>query len=175
MTAGMNARWLLALAFLGCAPADPADAPESAESTESDLTTYGRGVLATGGGYALNQPNVARELDEAGAANVPGVLTSHHSTSPYMFAATVELVAWSSVSLSGGFGDPTGAMVVRLEGKATSRQGKAAKALYEALNITAKAENGAMVKRTPRGTVSCYAYTDHYQCALSALDHVAAK
>lgn len=166
MTAGMNARWLLLLALLGCAPADAA---EDAESTESELATYGRGLLATGGGYSANQPNVARELDVAGAANVPGVLSSSHSTSPYMHAATVELVAWTNISAENG------ELQVWIKGKPASRRGKAAKALYEALNLAEVAESGAMVKRTPRGTVACYAYSDFYQCALSGLTDVEAK
>src|SRR5687768_17901538 len=95
----MNARWVfLLLAAFGCAQPEASDTAEPAESTESDLTTNGRGIVATGGGYWLNQSNVARELDLAGAANVPGVLTSAHSTSPYMHAATIELVAWTNVS-----------------------------------------------------------------------------
>src|SRR5688572_23861253 len=99
MTPRMNARWLLLLAFLGCAPAE---ASEDAESTESELTTFGRGLVATGDGQWLNQANVARELDAAGAANVPGVLSSSHSTSPYAFAAQLELVAWSDVWTENG-------------------------------------------------------------------------
>jgi hypothetical protein len=168
MTRRMNARWLLLLAFLGCAPAEEsADGP--AESTDSDLTTYGRGLVATGDGQWLNQANVARELDAAGAANVPGVLSSSHSTSPYMFAAQVELVAWSDVWTENGH------LTVRIEGDAMSRQGKAAKKLYDALNIAPVDESGAQVKRTPRGTVACYSYTDHVQCQLGALTHARQK
>lgn len=123
----MNARWFLLLALLGCAPAEEAsDAPS--ESTESELTTNGRGLVATGGGQWLGQANVARELDAAGAATVPGVLSSSHSTSSYAFAAQVELVAWSDVWTDDGH------LVVRIEGPATSRQGKAARKLYDALN-----------------------------------------
>jgi hypothetical protein len=168
MTARMNARWLLLFAFLGCAPADASeDAP--AESTESDLTTYGRGVVATGGGYWANQLNVGRELDLAGAANVPGVLTSSHSTSVYAHAATVELVAWTNVSTNDG------ELVLWIKGKPATRQGKAAKALYEKLNLPALDESGAMVKRTPGGSVTCYEYSDFYQCALTGLTDIQAK
>lgn len=165
---GMNTRWFLLLAFLGCAPVDPAE-DTAAESTESDLTTNGRGLVATTDGYYSDPSNVARELDAAGAANVPGVLTAVHSTSPYMFAAQVELVAWSSVSAE------SNGLMVRIEGKPTSRQGKAAKAVYDALNLPAIAENGAQVKRTPRGTVACFDYGQYVQCALGSLGHVRAK
>jgi hypothetical protein len=164
----MNARWLLLVAFLGCAPADAPDDPP-AEATESELTTYGRGVLGTGGGYYANQLNVARELDLAGAANVPGVLTSSHSTSPYTFAAQVELVAWTSLS------SMDGELVLWVKGAPSSRQGKTAKALYDALNLPVLQESSAQVKRTPGGTVTCYAYTDFYQCALTGLTDVQAK
>jgi hypothetical protein len=166
MTARMNARWLLLLAFLGCAPAD---ASEESDSTESELTTFGRGAVLTGGGHYLNQPNVARELDAAGAANIPGVLIATHSTSPYMFAAQVEVVAWSDAWTDNG------QLVVRIEGDAKTRQGKAARKLNDALNIAPIDENGAKVKRTPRGTVTCHDYGDHVQCHLGALDHVRAK
>jgi hypothetical protein len=164
----MNARWLLLLAFLGCAPADASEDAQ-AEATESELTTYGRGVVATGGGYYANQLNVARELDLAGAANVPGVLTSSHSTSPYMHAATIELVAWTNVSAQDN------ELVLWIKGKPSTRQGKTAKALYEALTLQEVDENGAQVKRAPRGTVSCYKYTDFYQCSLAGLTDVQAK
>ena len=168
MTARMNARWLLLLAFLGCAPSEASeDAP--AEATESELTTYGRGLLATGDGQWLNEPNVARELDAAGAAHVPGVLEATHSTSPYMFAAQVELVVWSDVSTEDGH------LVVRVEGDSNTRRGKAAKAIFDALTIAAVPENGAQVKRTPRGTVACHDYGNHTQCFLGALVHARAK
>lgn len=164
----MNARFLLVLAFLGCAPADAADEVPT-DSTESDLTTNGRGVYATGGGYYANQPNIARELDLAGAANVPGVLTSTHSTSPYTYAATVELVAWTNVSAENG------ELTVWVKGKPASRPGKAAKALFDALNVPAVDESGAKVKRTGGGSVACYAYPDFYQCSLARLTDVQAK
>lgn len=175
MTPRMNTRLLLLFAFLGCAPPDASDGAaspatvESVESTESELTTYGRGLIATGGGYYANQLNVARELDLAGAANVPGVMTSSHSTSPYTFAAQIELVAWTNVSALDG------ELVVWVKGKPSSRQGKAAKAIYDALNLAPAAESGATVKRTPGGSVTCYKYPDFYQCALSGLSEVQGK
>jgi hypothetical protein len=169
MTPRMNARLLLVFAFLGCAPAEPSEPSEEVDSAESDLTTYGRGLVATGDGQWLNETNVARELEAAGAANVPGVLSSSHSTSPYMFASQVELVAWSDVWMDAGH------LVVRIEGAPASRQGKAAKALYDALNVAPVAESGAQVKRTPRGSVACYAYSSHVQCQLGALTHARAK
>src|SRR5262245_12267421 len=91
----------LLVAVPSCAPAGEQIGPEdeASESSDSNLTATGRGVLATdGANYALAAPNVARELVATGVSNIPGVLTATSSSSPFAFAATLELSDWSDVS-----------------------------------------------------------------------------
>ena len=182
MTRRMNAaRYALLAGFLlACAPAEQNGDPrgnESTESTESDLTARGRGVLATDlVSYALNEPNVARELEASGVKNIPGTLSFSQSTSPYAYAATVELSAWSSVSTSGWNGEGLNTLVLRVEGSPTSRTGKVAKAIFDAMtNAAETTENGATVRRSPKGLVTCANYTDHVQCMLAGFGHVGAN
>jgi hypothetical protein len=182
----MNSRLPILAFFLlasasACAPAteQQPNEVEATESTESDLSaTGGRGVLATDmTNYALNRPNAARELEELGIAEIPGVLSASSSTSPYMHAGRLDLAAWSDVSTTSFDGASGSALYVRAQGKPTSRAGKVAKKIYDAMsNVPAVAENGAFVRRSSKGSVTCASYTDgHHQCFLGPFGHVASR
>lgn len=170
---------LAAVALAACAPSEPGAAPDDTESTESNLSATGRGVVATNASdYALASPNVARELVESGVGDIPGVLGASSSTSPYAYAATLELSAWSSVSTTtfdGGVAAP-GRLYVRVDGAPGSRTGKVAKKIFDAMtNVAAAPENGALVKRSSKGSVICASYPDYVQCFLGPVDHVASR
>ncbi len=185
--------FLSSLVVLGvaCAPADPgSETTTASESAESDLAASGgRGVIATDAtGYALTAPNVARELAASigagspfvtnGAVSIPNVLRATSSTSPYAYAATLELKAWTGVAASGPDGAPSsnGQLWVRIEGASSSAQGKMARAIYDAMTaVTPVSENGAQVRRSAKGSVWCATYSSSEQCFLGPFGYVQSR
>lgn len=179
------------LCTLGCSDAAsvadtaPPGDPESAETTGSELSVArSLGVVGTDGtGYAASAPNVARELAASldprlvtnGVAHVPGVVRAASSTSPYAYAATVELGAWSSISTTSFDLASGSSLYVWVGGSPTNdvRGFKAAKALFDALtNATQTSENDAIVRRSSRGSVVCARYTASYRCVLGPFSNV---
>jgi hypothetical protein len=168
-------------------PEDPAtvDPAEGAESSASELSTSGcRGISGTDVvHYRPSDPNVSRELVASlapsfvvnGAAFIPGVLRSTHSTSPYAYAATLELGAWSSMSMQPFGGTPDGNVYVWVGGSTREdpKGYKASKAIYNAMtNAVQTSESGAIVRRSSKGSVTCAKYTDSYQCVLGPFGHI---
>lgn len=164
----------------GCAPADaasPEDA-EASEQSESELAASARKITATAGaGYYAGQPNVARELLESGVGAIPGLLSAAASDSPYAYAATVELSTWSQISTTSSVTfAATPRLTIQVEGASPTRNGRAAKAIYDAMTLVApKSENGAEVKRSSKGSVACYKYSASYSCFLGPFDNIAAR
>lgn len=168
---------LLSLAF-ACAPAGSAESEEAPESAESELAATGRGLLALDhSGYALSAPNLSRDLAASvgptfvsnGVVSIPGVLKATSSTSPYAYAATLELSAWAMVSTSSPDGDVGTSLRVRIEGRT-------ARAVYDAMTkITPVAENGAMVRRSPHGSAWCASYGTSHQCFLGPFGTVQSR
>lgn len=161
-----------------CAPPET----EEAVAAESELgaAAPAMGIVATDGqGYVPSSPNVARELEEIGAADVPGVLRAASSTSPYAYAAWLELSVWSSVSTTSWDGDASPRLFVRVEGPKTTAAGRAADAIFGKMtdpqHVTETTQNGALVRRSEKGSVTCARYTGHTQCWLGPFDHVASR
>lgn len=136
-----------------------------------------------GSSYALNGPNVARELAsnlssnfvKDGSAFIPGVLRATHSTSVYAHAATLELATWSSINTTSFDAASTSSLYVWVAGGPTEdvRGGKVAKALFDAMTkVPEVAENGAMVRRSSKRSVTCARYTDTYQCVVGPFSNV---
>jgi hypothetical protein len=191
-------RLLLPLSFLAFAvsacsdpagagdPATPGSDPsEVAESSASELSASScRGLQGTDVvHHYANQPNVARELATSfapafvqnGQAFIPGVLRTTHSTSPYAFAATLDLSAWSSMSTSPYGGTPDGSLYVWVGGTNTEdpKGYKAAKAIYNAMtNAVETTENGEIVRRSSKGSATCAKYTNSFRCVLGPFGNI---
>src|SRR5438105_1833073 len=99
--------------------------PAPAADTSSDLRASScRGLLGTDAShYATSAPNVARELAAAvgpsfvtgGVTSISGVLRASSSTSPYTYAATLELGSWSMVGTTTFDGASGSELFVRIE------------------------------------------------------------
>ena len=166
------------LSLLVACAADSASAPGEAQqsaSSEAELTADGRGLMALDhANYALNAPNVARELAESGVRSIPNVLVATSSTSPYTFAATLQLSAWSGLSTTRFDASTSTSLYVRVEGPPGSRAGAVARRIFDGMTaVPTVAENGAAVRRSSKRSVTCARYSDgRNQCFLGPFDHV---
>jgi hypothetical protein len=176
----------LLLSISACA--DPAG--ETASGPEIDATSselQGASCRALTGldgtGYAPGAPNVARELASSvgpafvtkGSAFIPGVLRATQSTSPYAYAATLDLAAWSSISTTSFDSSSETSLYVWVGGSPTEdvRQNKLAKTLFDAMtNGLETSENGAIVRRSSLKSVTCARHTTSYTCVLGPFSNI---